>query len=60
VEPKPQPTDAIVTDDKASAAYNISIEDWGERGWAQVGNICRWAVRSGKTGVDCPTVAAGR
>lgn len=53
VEPKPVPTDAIVTDPKAADAYNADVESWGERGWKTVGRICRWAVANGAV-VDCP------
>jgi hypothetical protein len=54
VEPKPVPTDAIVTDPKAADAYNADIESWGARGWKAVGRICRWATANGATGLDCP------
>jgi len=54
VEPKPVPTDAIVTDPKAADAYNADIESWGMRGWLTVGRICRWAKANGATGLDCP------
>ena len=54
VEPKPVPTDAIVTDPKAGDAYNADVESWGERGWLAVGRICRWAKANGATALDCP------
>ena len=54
VEPKPVPTDAIVTDPKAADAYNADVESWGERGWKAVGRICRWAKANGAAGLDCP------
>jgi hypothetical protein len=55
VEPKPVPTDAIVTDPKAADRYNADVETWGERGWDAVGRICRWSVANGaKLPFDCP------
>ena len=44
----------IVTDPKASDAYNTDVESWGERGWLAVGRICRWAKANGATALDCP------
>jgi len=52
-EPKPVPTEAILTDAEAEARYNSAIEAWGERGWAQVARMCRWAVAHGSR-VPCP------
>jgi hypothetical protein len=53
VEPKPVPGPEIVTDDTANARFQIEIETWGERGWAAVARICRWAQRHGAP-VPCP------
>lgn len=59
VEPKPLPTDGIVTDPAAYALYQSAIEAWGERGWSAVGRICRDAVRRGAAYPDgwCPEAA---
>jgi hypothetical protein len=54
VEPKPVPGPEIVTDDTANARFQIEIETWGERGWAAVARICRWAQRHGAP-VPCPS-----
>lgn len=56
-EPKPVPAPEIVTDDHAAAAYSAAIEAWGERGWAAVGRLCRWAARNGMK-VECVRVSA--
>ncbi len=53
VMPKPAPPDAIVTSERAAAEYSATLEGWGERGWAQVARLCRWAAASGMT-VTCP------
>jgi hypothetical protein len=42
-----------VTDDKIGAAYDASIEAWGERGWAMVGRNCRWSKEMGNR-IECP------
>lgn len=52
VEAKPVAGPEIVTDDHAAAAYSAAIEAWGERGWAAVGRLCRWAARNGMK-VEC-------
>ena len=55
VEPKPlMPVEAI-TDDTAAAAYSSSVESWGDRGWAAVGRLCRWAKANGEV-LDCPAL----
>jgi hypothetical protein len=59
VEPKPVPTDAIVTDPKAADRYNADVESWGERGWLTVARICRWAVANGASGLNCPATSKG-
>ena len=53
VEPKPAITPAVLADDRAAAEYDSAVEAWGERGWAAVARICRWAARLGAT-VNCP------
>lgn len=40
------PVEAI-TDDKVNARYNSGVEAWGDRGWASVARICRWAAGVG-------------
>jgi len=48
------PVEAI-TDDQASARYGAAVEAWGERGWAKVASLCRWAVANGAAlPFDCP------
>ncbi len=58
VEAQPRPTDAIVTDAQAAAAYDASIEAWGKRGWATVGRICRWSRANGNA-IECPPALKG-
>ena len=53
VEPKPVPPPEIVTSAQAAAEYDIALETWGERGWLQVGRLCRWAREMGAQ-VACP------
>ena len=33
--------------DNALAEHDAAVEAWGERGWAAVGRICRWAEDTG-------------
>lgn len=47
------PLEAI-TDDMAAARYSAAIETWGERGWAAVGRLCRWAADNKLPHPDCP------
>jgi len=42
-----------VRSDAASIAHDIAIEGWGERGWATVGRLCRWAADNGMKGLSC-------
>lgn len=35
-------------------AYEASLEAWGDRGWRQVGRLCRWAEANGMKGLECP------
>ena len=58
VEPKPEPSPEAVTSEAAGIADDIALETWGERGWRQVGRLCRWAVTNGMTGVVCPELAS--
>ena len=34
-------------------AHDIAVETWGERGWAAIARICRWANAHGGN-FDCP------
>lgn len=52
-EPKPAVTPAVLTDSNAAAEYDSAIEAWGERGWATVARICRWARAHGSR-ETCP------
>lgn len=53
-ERKPiMPVEAI-TDDRAAADYSSSVESWGDRGWAAVARLCRWAERNKLPHPDCP------
>jgi len=53
-EPKPlMPVEAI-TDDTVASRYNSAVEAWGERGWAAVGRLCRWAAGNGLAHPECP------
>jgi hypothetical protein len=53
VEAKPAITPAVLTDDTAAAEYDSAVEAWGERGWAAVARICRWAKSHGSR-APCP------
>lgn len=60
IEPKPQPTAAILTSDQASEDYNAALEGWGDRVSAAGGRICRWFKRAGaKVPFECPPPVAG-
>lgn len=56
VEAKPVMPDAAITDDAAAAQYGSDVEAWGERGWAAVGRLCRWAAANGMAHPACPRV----
>ena len=51
-EPKPEITPAVLESDVSAAEYDSAVEAGGERGWAAVGRICRWAVAHGMK-ADC-------
>jgi len=36
-----------IASDNALAEHDAAVEAWGERGWAAVARICRWAEISG-------------
>lgn len=39
---------------KSIKARNSAFEAWGERGWAAVARLCRWAEANGAVGLECP------
>lgn len=49
VEPKPElSVEAVASgSDAALALHDDAVEAWGERGWAAVARICRWAQAGG-------------
>jgi hypothetical protein len=47
VEPKPELAVEALASDNALAEHDAAVEAWGERGWAAVNRICRWAETSG-------------
>lgn len=47
VEAKPVLTVEALASDNALAEHDAAVEAWGERGWAAVGRMCRWAVTNG-------------
>lgn len=53
VESKPVPPIAVLTSGKAAEVYNATLEGWGERGWARVGQLCQWTKRMGMKGAPC-------
>lgn len=52
VEVKPVPSEVVLTSAVAAEQFNSEIEGWGERGWAAVARICRWAKAHGSP-ADC-------
>lgn len=46
-EPKPRLRIEDGESEKALIEHDDAIEAWGERGWAAVGRICRWAKANG-------------
>lgn len=53
VEDKPRLDPAALDSEAALDAHDSALEAWGERGWATVGRLCRWAERNGMK-IDCP------
>ncbi|WEK42999.1 MAG: hypothetical protein P0Y64_16905 [Candidatus Sphingomonas colombiensis] len=47
IEPKPTPSDAILTDAQAAERYNVEVETWGERLSRAGARICRALVADG-------------
>lgn len=58
VQPKPVPSDDVLTSRIAGERYDNAVEAWGEDGWAQVGRLCRFFDEMGMEGLDCPPPAA--
>jgi hypothetical protein len=58
-EPKPAPGEDIVTSAQAAADYDAAVESWGDRLSLAGARLCRWAVRMGQKGLECPAAAAG-
>ena len=54
VEPKPTPPDEVLTSRIAGEQYDNALEAHGERGWAQVGRLCRFFDDLGMEGLSCP------
>ncbi len=54
VEAKPIMPAEAVRSEAAGIAHDIAVEGWGERGWATVGRLCRWAADNGMKGLSCP------
>ena len=54
VQPKPVPTDDVLTSRIAGEQYDNAVEAWGEEGWARVSRLCRFFDRMGMRGLDCP------
>jgi hypothetical protein len=54
VEAKPRLAPEDVDSEAALDRHDIALETWGERGWAAVGRLCRWAEANGARGLDCP------
>ena len=53
VEKKPvMPVEAI-TDDTVAAQYSSDVEGWGDRGWAAVARLCRWAQANKMPHPEC-------
>ena len=51
-------TEALASDN-ALAEHDAAVEAWGERGWAAVARICRWAQAGGADlPFRCPAPAA--
>lgn len=55
VEPKPVPPDEVLTSRVAGEMHDNAVQAHGERGWAKVGNLCRYFERQGMAiPFDCP------
>ena len=54
VQPKPVPSDDVLTSRVAGEMHDNAVEAWGEAGWAQVSRLCRFYREMGMKGLDCP------
>lgn len=54
VQPKPVPTDDVLTSRIAGERYDNAVEAWGEEGWATVGRLCRFFDAMGMERLRCP------
>lgn len=54
VQPKPVPSDDVLTSRIAGERHDNAVEAWGEAGWAHVGRLCRFYRTMGMKGLDCP------
>lgn len=54
VQPKPIPSEDVLTSRIAGELHDNAVEAWGEAGWAQVGRLCRFFDEMGMKGLDCP------
>ncbi|WEK56499.1 MAG: hypothetical protein P0Y52_07990 [Candidatus Brevundimonas phytovorans] len=54
VQPKPVPSDEVLTSRIAGEQHDNAVEAWGEAGWAQVGRLCRFFDTIGMKGLECP------
>lgn len=54
VEPKPLLAIEALGSDNALSDHDAAVEAWGERGWATVARICRWAEANAAPRLNCP------
>lgn len=54
VQPKPEPSEEVLTSRIAGEMHDNAVEAWGEAGWAQVGRLCRFYQTMGVKRLDCP------
>lgn len=54
-EPKPVPDVAILTADSAEGyrQHQRNKDEWGQRGWDKVNDLCRWFDDQGVKGLPC-------
>lgn len=53
-EPKPTLDPAALESDAAMTAWDDAVEAWGERGWQQIGRLCRYFEERGQPDLSCP------
>lgn len=60
LEPKPVPSIDILRDNSGEAyrQHQRDKDDWGERGWARVNDLCLWFAAQGVEGLPCMEDAA--